>query len=38
MIDKKSCGYIPRNKFTKKGKINERANRIEWKHILQANI
>ena len=28
MINKKSCGYIPRNKFTKKGKINERANCI----------
>jgi len=36
MIDKKSCGYIPRNKFTKKGKINERANRIEWEHIIPA--
>jgi len=34
MIDKKSCGYIPRNKYTKKGKFNVRANRIEWEHIV----
>lgn len=33
MIDKESCGYIPRIKITKKGKINQRANRIEWEHI-----
>jgi len=32
MIDKRSCGYIPRNKYTKKGKLNIRANRIEWEH------
>jgi len=36
MIDKKSCGYIPRNKHTKKGKINIRAKRIEWEHIIPA--
>ena len=36
MIDKKSCGYIPRNKYTKKGKLNIRANRIEWEHAVPA--
>lgn len=36
MIDKKSCEYIPRNKYTKKGKLNIRANRIEWEHAVPA--
>lgn len=36
MIDKKSCGYIPRNKYTKKGKVNQRARRIEWEHLIPA--
>lgn len=36
MIDKKSCGYIPRNIRTKKGTVNERANRIEWEHLIPA--
>ncbi|WP_373072754.1 endonuclease [Sulfurimonas sp.] len=36
MIDKESCGYIPRNIRTKKGKINQRANRIEWEHLIPA--
>ena len=36
MIDKKSCGYTPRNKYTKKGKLNIRANRIEWEHLIPA--
>jgi len=36
MIDKASCGYIPRNKYTKKGKVNQRANRIEWEHLIPA--
>lgn len=31
-----SCGYTPRNEFTKKGKINQRAKRIEWEHIVAA--
>lgn len=31
-----SCGYEPRNEFTKKGKINARAKRIEWEHIVPA--
>lgn len=28
MIDKSSCGYVPRNAYTKSGKKNERANRM----------
>ncbi|MFY4859243.1 endonuclease [Aliarcobacter butzleri] len=36
MIDRNSCGYVPRNELTKKGKENERANRIEWEHIMPA--
>ena len=34
MIDVKSCGYIPRNARTKKGKVNQRAKRIEWEHLI----
>jgi deoxyribonuclease-1 len=34
--DADSCGYIPRNEFTKKGKVNARAKRIEWEHIVPA--
>jgi deoxyribonuclease-1 len=30
------CGYKPRNEFTKKGKINKRAQRIEWEHVVPA--
>ena len=36
MIDRKSCGYIPRNEITKKGKKNVRAGRIEWEHVIPA--
>jgi deoxyribonuclease-1 len=36
MIDRKSCGYIPRNATTKKGNPNERATRIEWEHVMPA--
>lgn len=36
MIDRNSCGYVPRNELTKKGKVNERANRIEWEHVMPA--
>lgn len=36
MINSKRCGYVPKNKFTKKGKINRRARRIEWEHIVPA--
>lgn len=28
--------YTPRNEYTKKGKINQRAKRIEWEHIMPA--
>ena len=34
MIHRKSCGYKPRNERTKKGKVNKRARRIEWEHII----
>lgn len=36
MIDRNLCGYIPRNEYTKSGKKNERANRIEWEHVIPA--
>ena len=36
MIDRESCGYIPRNIKTKKGKVNQRAKRIEWEHLIPA--
>ncbi|WP_320034222.1 endonuclease [Halarcobacter sp.] len=36
MIDRKSCGYSPRNEYTKSGKKNIRARRIEWEHIIPA--
>jgi deoxyribonuclease-1 len=36
MIDRSSCGYVPRNEYTKKGKINKRARRIEWEHVIPA--
>jgi len=36
MIDRNSCGYLPRNERTKKGKINQRARRIEWEHVMPA--
>ena len=31
-----NCGYAPRNEFTKKGKVNKRAQRIEWEHVVPA--
>jgi deoxyribonuclease-1 len=31
-----TCGYEPRNEFTKKGNINKRAKRIEWEHVVPA--
>ncbi|PAF50225.1 deoxyribonuclease [Helicobacter sp. 13S00401-1] len=31
-----SSNYTPRNKYTKKGKLNLRARRIEWEHIMPA--
>jgi len=33
MIDRQSCGYTPRNEYTKSGKVNKRARRIEWEHV-----
>ena len=36
MIDRDSCGYLPRNPKTKKGKENQRARRIEWEHVMPA--
>jgi deoxyribonuclease-1 len=36
MIDRKSCGYKPRNERTKKGNVNQRARRIEWEHLIPA--
>jgi len=36
MIVRKSCGYKPRNEYTKKGKVNQRARRIEWEHLIPA--
>lgn len=36
MIDRDSCGYLPRNPKTKKGKDNQRARRIEWEHVMPA--
>ncbi|NUZ10079.1 endonuclease [Pseudoalteromonas sp. McH1-7] len=31
-----NCGYKPRNELTKKGKVNKRAQRIEWEHVVPA--
>jgi len=31
-----SCGYQPRNELTRKGKLNVRAKRIEWEHVVPA--
>ena len=31
-----NCGYEPRNEFTKKGKVNKRAKRIEREHVVPA--
>ena len=36
MINKKSCGYEPRLPLTRKGKVNQRAKRIEWEHLIPA--
>jgi len=36
MIDRDSCGYVPRNEYTKSGKKNERARRIEFEHVVPA--
>ena len=31
-----SCGYFPRNEYTKSGKLNTRTSRIEWEHVMPA--
>ncbi|AXH14753.1 deoxyribonuclease [Malaciobacter mytili LMG 24559] len=36
MIDRNSCGYKPKDEYTKSGKLNERARRIEWEHVIPA--
>lgn len=36
MINRSSCGYVPRNPITKSGKVNPRTTRIEWEHIVPA--
>ena len=36
MINRASCGYAPRNEYTKRGKKNERARRIEFEHVVPA--
>lgn len=36
MIDRSSCGYVPRNPITKSGKVNPRTTRIEWEHVVPA--
>jgi len=38
VVDKASCGYSPRRPFTRSGKVNKRANRIEWEHVLPASL
>jgi len=36
LIIRDKTKYTPRNEFTKKGKINVRAKRIEWEHLIPA--
>jgi len=36
-VDHQSCGYKPKRPLTKKGKINKRAHRIEWEHVVPAH-
>lgn len=37
LIIKDENFYSPRNEYTKKGKINKRALRVEWEHIMPAH-
>ncbi|MEI4549921.1 endonuclease [Pseudoalteromonas spongiae] len=37
-VDPKACGYEARNAITSSGKENERVSRIEWEHVMPANI
>lgn len=36
-VNHSSCGYTPKRPFTKAGKINKRAHRIEWEHVVPAH-
>ena len=36
ILNSEHCGYQPRNELTKKGKVNKRAQRIEWEHVVPA--
>lgn len=36
MINRSSCGYLPRNELTKKGKLNMSTRRMGWEHIVPA--
>lgn len=36
-VNHASCGYKPKRPFTKKGKKNTRAYRIEWEHVVPAH-
>ena len=38
MVYPEQCGYEARNPITKKGKVNNRAHRIEWEHIMPAHL
>ena len=35
-ISPSRCGYVPRNAFTRAGKVNSRAERVEWEHVVPA--
>lgn len=37
-VNPASCGYKPRNSVTSSGKENKRASRIEWEHVMPANL
>lgn len=36
-IDASSCGYVPRNPTTAAGNPNQRAQRMEWEHVVPAS-
>jgi deoxyribonuclease I len=36
-VDHASCGYKPKRTHYKSGKINKRAYRIEWEHVVPAH-
>jgi deoxyribonuclease I len=37
-VDHASCGYKPKRTHYKSGKINKRAYRIEWEHVVPAYV